>query len=93
MKRTTKTIMLAMAATVITGSAFAQTDSTKTDSTVVASDSTATQDKEKTDSTKTTPPTAAVSTEVKTNTYVLVATNKEMLSTKNTEIEMEETEA
>lgn len=93
MKRTTKTIMLAMAATVISGSAFAQTDSTKTDSTVVVSDSTVTQDKEKTDSTKTTPPTAAVSMEVKSNTYVLVATNKEMLSTKNTEVEMEETEA
>ncbi|MCD2425437.1 hypothetical protein LQ567_21820 [Niabella pedocola] len=97
MKRTTKTVMMALAATVITGSAFAQVDSTKTDSTVVSTDSTQTDkkdDKSKEDSTATpTPPQASVAPSVKNNTYVWVATNRELLGNKQTAVEAEKQEA
>ena len=97
MKRTTKTVMMALAATVITGSAFAQVDSTKTDSTVVSTDSTQTDkkdDKSKEDSTATpTPPQASVAPSVKNNTYVWVATNRELLGSKQTAVEAEKQEA
>lgn len=92
--------MLALAATVITGSAFAQVDSTKTDSTVVATDSTQTDnkkedtDKQKEDTTTTpTPPQAFVAPSVKSNTYVLVATNRELMGNRKTAIEAEKQEA
>ncbi|MCF3112130.1 hypothetical protein LL912_25305 [Niabella sp. CC-SYL272] len=99
MKRTTKTVMMALAATVITGSAFAQVDSTKTDSTVVSTDSTQTdkkddKEKSKEDSTATpTPPQASVAPSVKNNTYVWVATNRELLGNKKIAIEAEKQEA
>lgn len=90
--------MLALAATVMTGSAFAQVDSTKTDSTVVATDSTQTDtkdtEKQKEDTTTTpTPPQAFVAPSVKSNTYVWVATNRELISNKQTAVEAEKQEA
>lgn len=88
--------MMALAATVITGSAFAQVDSTKTDSTVVSTDSTQTdkKDKSKEDSTATpTPPQASVTSSVKNHTYVWVTTNRELLGNKKTAIEAEKQEA
>ncbi len=86
--------MLALAATVITGSAFAQVDSTKTDSTVVATDSTQTDTDKKEDTTVTpTPPQAFVAPSVKNNTYVWVATSRELLGTRNTVTEAEKQEA
>lgn len=89
--------MLALAATVISGSAFAQTDSTKTDSTVVATDSTQTQDKKedkKEDTTITpTPPQAFVAPGVKSNTYVWQATTRELAVSRQTVAEAEKQEA
>lgn len=93
--------MVVLAATLVSGSAFAQVDSTKTDSTVVATDSTQMQDQKdeqkedkKEDTTVTpTPPQAFVAPSVKSNTYVLAATNRELMGNRKTVIEAEKQEA
>ncbi len=94
--------MVALAATVISGSAFAQVDSTKTDTTVVTTDSTQMQqdqnedkkEDKKEDTTVTpTPPQAYVAPSIKSNTYVWVATNRELMGNKKTAIEAEKQEA
>ncbi|AHF17049.1 hypothetical protein [Niabella soli] len=87
MKKTTKTFMLALAATVITGSAFAQVDTTKKDTSMPQTDTTTHPKKDKKKDKKAPPQAFAPTT--KGSTYTLVAINKEVTANK---IE-EETEA
>ncbi|ANH81265.1 hypothetical protein A8C56_09955 [Niabella ginsenosidivorans] len=91
MKKTTRTLMLALAATVITGSAYAQVDSTKsdsTDSTVIKSDSTSTPPTEDKKKDEKTPPHAFVAPQ-QSNTLAWVAT-RELMGNKAVEVEKEE---
>ena len=82
--------MLALAATVITGSAYAQVDNTKTntDSTVIKSDSTSTPPTEDKKDEKT-PPHAFTPT-LQNNNFTLVAINREIMGSKTVEVEKEE---